>query len=159
MKAAPNRYHCNSSHVLDDMLKALRTMAFPALTRMASKISQATPLPTAALARSTARASAKSGCIPFPPVSRALVALDRPAKKLHRPLQGSCCGAWACVNHDVAAEDHSRRVRASGSAMRATCSAIGATDKGCNSAEWSSGSPKGCHWPPLKTSTAENPAL
>jgi len=43
----------------------------------------------------------------------------------------------------------SRASRTSGRAMRATCSAIGSTDKGSNSARCSAGSPKGCHAPPL----------
>ena len=49
------QYHCSSSQAFELMSKALRMMALPALTRIASRISQLTERPRKAVTRSIAR--------------------------------------------------------------------------------------------------------
>jgi hypothetical protein len=55
MKAAPNRYHCNSSQAFDEVLKTFRITALPALTTIARKISQPMAFPMISLIPSMTR--------------------------------------------------------------------------------------------------------
>src|SRR5450631_1809714 len=66
-KTMLNSTHCSSSHELEDVSKILRTMALSADTTTASRISQASRLPTQRVNASIPLLNFRSDCNASPP--------------------------------------------------------------------------------------------